>query len=82
MKKLFFISAIVFLASCTDPSGAKRVLEDAGYKDVTTGGYGWFNGDKNDSYKTNFKATSPSGKKVTGCVTRGMFFKGYTIRLN
>ena len=42
--------------SCTDESGAKKVLERIGYKPIKVGGYGLFSGSKDDVFITKFKA--------------------------
>ena len=65
----------------TDPEGATRVLEASGYKDINITGYKWFNG-SDEFYNTAFVATAPNGAKITGCVTKGFWFKGSTIRLD
>lgn len=65
--------------SCTNEPGARKVLEQNGYTDVRLTGYkAWCCGDE-DWYSTGFKATNPSGNKVTGCVCQGVT-KGATIR--
>jgi hypothetical protein len=78
-----FVSAIVVIhVPHTDPEGAKRVLIESGYSNVSIGGYGWFSGEAGDAYRTNFTATSPNGMSVSGCVTHGMLSQSSTIRLN
>lgn len=74
---LFFSSPIFG----TDPQGATKVLEANNYKDIKITGYKWFNGTK-DFYNTGFEATAPNGSKVSGNVSKGLFFKGSTIRLD
>ena len=74
------VSCFTF-SSCTDESGARKTLERSGYKPIEVGGYGWFAGSKDDVFVTKFKAVSPNGETVTGCVTKG-WFKGNTIRVD
>ena len=74
------VSCFTF-SSCTDERGAKKVLERSGYKPIDVGGYGWFKGSEEDVFVTKFKAVSPNGEIVTGCVTKG-WFKGNTIRVD
>ena len=74
--------ALMALSSCTDKESTEKALLHAGYKPVKIGGYGWFQGSKEDFYKTNFTAVSQNGDTITGCVTKGIFFKGNTIRIN
>lgn len=82
MRKIFISTAIIItMASCTDPNGATKCLEGSGYTEITTNGYDFFNGSKDDFYKTKFRAKAINGEVVTGCVTKGIF-KGSTIRLN
>ena len=64
-----------------DADGATRVLQASGYKDVKITGYKWFNGTQ-DYFNTGFIATAPDGTKVSGNVSRGIFFKGSTVRLD
>jgi hypothetical protein len=64
-----------------DADGATRVLQASGYKDVKITGYKWFNGNR-DYYNTGFEATAPNGTKASGNVSKGIFFKGSTIRLD
>ena len=71
---------LVSLGACTDPEGAKRVLENQGYTNVEITGWKPFSGDKNDFYETGFRAKSPNGMTVEGTVTKGLLFKGSTIR--
>ena len=84
MKKILLslIIALSFLISaCTDEEGAIKVLRQNNYKPLSIDGYGWFNGGKEDLYRTKFTAIAPNGDTVKGCVTKGIF-KGSTIRLN
>lgn len=64
-----------------DADGATRVLQASGYKDIKITGYKWFNGTQ-DYFNTGFIATAPDGTKVSGNVSRGIFFKGSTVRLD
>lgn len=66
--------------ACTDRDGAKRVLRQAGYTDVTVGGYRWW-GAGGGWYVTTFSATSPSGERVSGVVTSALV-GSKTIRLD
>jgi hypothetical protein len=84
MKKILLIIAVtssLLLSSCTDEASARKALERSGYKSISVGGYGFFQGSHGDVYVTEFTATAPNGEVVTGVVTKG-WFKGNTIRLN
>jgi len=92
MRKIFYtvfgltiiLSIILTFAIVdkTDVKGASSVLIHSGYTPISVGGYDFWNGGKNDFYKTKFTAKAPNGDIVTGCVTKGLFGKGSTIRLN
>ena len=71
---------VVGSAGCEDEEGAAKALEKAGYTNIETTGYTFFGCDKNDFYRTTFKAVGPTGIEVEGVVCSG-FFKGNTIRL-
>ena len=82
MKKIFAIALIALsLSGCTRPGLAERVLTEQGYTNIEAGGYGFFSCSEDDAFKTNFKATAPSGKRVEGTVCSG-WFKGATIRFD
>ena len=64
-----------------DPEGATKVLKSNGFTDIKITGYKWFNGTP-DFYNTGFEASGPNGLKMSGNVSRGIFFKGSTIRFD
>lgn len=70
----------LLLASCTNPKGARKTLDGAGFSNVQITGYKWFACSKDDFYHTGFKAVGPTGKTVEGCVCEGLFIKNSTIR--
>ena len=83
---LCLIGVVIWLVAIlcgggTDPEGATRVLKASGYSNIEMTGYRWFAGSKEDSFNTGFSATTPTGERVTGCVTSGPF-KGHTIRID
>lgn len=80
MKKLSLTIAIL-LTACTNSSNAKRTLEDAGYTEVRTTGYGGPMACGEDDWSTtSFEALNPAGNKnVKGVVCCGLI-KGCTIR--
>ena len=76
---IIFVFIISFaLNSCTDEDGARRILQQNGYKDITITGSRWDMRGRDDVYVTGFEATSPSGTRISGAVCRGLF-KGSTI---
>lgn len=89
MRKVAFIAGWVigllfagcFLSGCTDPTGATKALQQAGYKNIQITGYRPFKCD-DDAFKTGFLATGPTGYMSTGTVCGGYLFKGKTIRLD
>ncbi len=90
-KSIPVIFTIIFLvcvlAHCAinppvDRAGTMSFLVQQGYTDIKITGYRWFSGSKSDYYCTGFEATATNGNRVTGTVTRGLFFKGKTIRFD
>lgn len=73
------VIAVVAMAGCAvDHEEAVRVLEGAGYSDITTDGrdiWGCSVGFKT----TSFTATGPSGRPVRGSLCRGLT-TGYIIQ--
>jgi hypothetical protein len=82
MRALLVLAAVALASGCTDKDGAKKALEQAGYKQVEIGGYAPFACSDSDTYATKFKAVGPTGIRVSGTVCAGMFFKGKTVRLD
>lgn len=82
LAALVVFAAVAAIRGCTDPEGATRTLSAQGYKDISITGYRPFGGSDNDWYITGFEATAPNGQHVTGCVTRGVWMKGNTVRLD
>lgn len=89
-KILLYSAIIVFVVLSlvlapffgTGVEGAKKTLKSSGYIPIEVGGYSYFSGSKSDFFRTKFKAISISKDTVTGVVTKGLFFKGSTIRLD
>lgn len=82
MNKIMMIGvgvALLTLGACSDAKTAKKVLNDAGFTEVQTNGYGWFGCGKDDTFATEFVAKNQNGKTVKGVVCSG-WFKGGTIR--
>lgn len=83
MKRLASILALsILLSGCgflgidTDPKGATKALEQAGYSDITITGYHWSGCSKDNHYHTGFKAKGPTGVPADGVVCKnfGIFF--------
>ena len=81
MKKIFIVSLVICIVGCTNGDGAVRALEGAGYTNIKITGYRITGCHDDDTFRTGFKATGPSGKPVTGVVCSGIL-KGSTIRLD
>lgn len=82
MKKLFTALLLCFaLGACTAPDRSLQVLEGAGYTHIELTGYSLFACSEDDTFSTGFKATGPTGKRVTGTVCAGLL-KGATIRMD
>lgn len=80
MRLLIFLSALL-LSACTDEESATKVLSEQGYTDVVTSGYSFLGCGRDDVYRTEFSAVSPTGKRVNGVVCGG-WFKGSTVRFH
>lgn len=80
MKAFLLIVLLLIFSKCTNPSGAIKVLSDQGYINIRITGYKWFACAEGDTFATGFKAISPAGKPVSGCVCQGLLFKNSTIR--
>ena len=65
------ISLSIAFMPHTDVESAKKTLIHNGYKPIEVGGYDFWNGSKDDFYKTKFTAIAPNGDVVSGCVTKG-----------
>lgn len=81
MKKILIVSLVIGLVGCTNGDGAVRALEGAGYTNIKITGYRITGCHDDDTFRTGFRATGPSGKLVTGVVCSGIL-KGSTIRLD
>ncbi len=88
MKTLCTIIIIVQITlslavqGCTNPEGAREVLEGAGYTNVKITGWHPFScSSEDDMFATGFEAVGPTGKPVQGTVCEGLIFKDSTIRL-
>jgi hypothetical protein len=78
---LVLLISLPLLAGCTDGSGARRVLEAQGFREIEITGYRFWGCGEQDTYKTGFSALAVSGDKVTGIVCGG-WLKGSTVRFD
>lgn len=74
--------ALCMLSACTSHTDARRALEGAGYTNIELGGYAFFACSRDDTLATSFKATGPTGVRVSGAVCSNLLIKGATIRLD
>ncbi len=79
MNKILIALLAVTLAGCSSSKDANKALNAAGYKNIETHGYSVFGCSEDDTFKTKFTATGPTGVPVEGVVCSG-WFKGSTIR--
>ena len=70
------------LIGCTDKSATIKTLKNMGFKDIKTHGHSWFSCSKDDGTCTKFSATNQNGRKVSGAVGCGYFFKNCTVRFS
>lgn len=83
MKKINLILGLIVLCTlfaCSDKEGATKALQRGGYKPIKVGGRPWFT-DYEDHYQTRFVAVALNGDTVSGIVTKGMWSKASTIRV-
>lgn len=73
------IGVCLMVTACVDESGAKRALEDQGFKDIRITGYELFACSKDQFNHTGFTATGATGKPVRGVVCSG-WFTGNSVR--
>lgn len=78
MNKLFLIG-VLLLTGCTNESKTVQTLQSAGFTDIQTTGYAFFECGDDDDFHTGFHAKNPTGQYVTGTVCCGLL-KGCTIR--
>jgi hypothetical protein len=81
MTKLALLLGIFLLASCSDGEGTTKLLEDQGYTNIVIKGYDHFSCHEDDTFATEFEATSPSGHIIHGTVCRDVC-KGSYIRFH
>lgn len=82
MNKLMIAAVVALtLTGCTKPGATERILTEQGYTNIDAGGYGWLSCGQDDAFRTNFTATAPNGKRVSGTVCSG-WFKGHTVRFD
>lgn len=85
MFKYKLISGLLLccvLSGCTDDSATRKALKNMGFKDIETHGHAWFSCSKDDGTCTKFSATNQNGRKVSGAVGCGYFFKNCTVRFS
>lgn len=70
---------LVAPSACTANKRSVRTLAAAGYTGITITGWRPFMS-KGDWFSTGFKARGIDGRTVTGSVTGGLLFGGFTIR--
>jgi len=82
MKKTLLIGAIalLLLTGCTNRDDADRALQAQGFTNIQETGYDFMACSENDFYHTGFTATNSNGKRVSGTVCSGIFFKSATVR--
>jgi hypothetical protein len=79
-KRAFAIIALAVLGGCSDAPTTERALRQAGYRNIEITGWSPFGCGRDDTFSTGFKATAPSGERISGVVCSA-YFKGATIRI-
>lgn len=80
MIRIFFLTVVALLCSCSNSTDANKALTSMGFSDIRTTGYKWFACSEGDWYHTGFVAINPQGVEVSGVVCSGLFFKNSTVR--
>lgn len=81
MRILPFLAALA-LAACTQPDHAAEALRARGYTDIEITGYRGFSCvNRDENFRTGFRAKAPSGERVSGVVCSG-WVSGAAIRLD
>ncbi len=70
---------LLLLCACSSPDESRRTLDNAGYTDIETTGWEPFACGEKDTFSTGFRATNPSGQRVSGVVCCGVI-KRCTVR--
>lgn len=68
---ILLLCTTLIMNACTNESDARRVLEEQGYTEIHFTGYDMFGCSEDDTYRTGFTATSPTGHRVSGVVCGG-----------
>lgn len=69
MKNLLLaVATCALLTACDDPQSARLALSNAGFTDITVGGYAAFYCGKDDAFSTKFRAKNPQGRFVEGAI--------------
>jgi len=82
MKTIFMLLVTLLLFGCARGNDALRVLNEAGYTDISLTGYNALACSEDDYYHVGFTATNPQGEHVKGTVCSGFLFKNPSISSN
>lgn len=81
-RLLTAIAALFLLTGCvTSADDVRKYAEIEGWESYEVTGYRFFACSKDDWYHTGFTAVK-NGKRISGVICRGLFFKGATLRLD
>ena len=78
MKKLALVALL--LSACSDSDVARSALLGQGFTDIEITGWAPLGCSDSDGTCTGFVALGPTGRRVSGVVGCGYFFKGCTVR--
>ena len=86
LDKSHIVLFAILLSGCMgideSNSSAVQAVEDSGYTNVKITDPAIILGcDENDVYRKRWAGTNIAGKQVHGQVCAGMFFKGWTVRM-
>lgn len=75
------LACIVLMSSCSDETGATKVLTKQGYTNIRTDGHAYFACPKDYGVTTRFYATAPNGQNVKGAVCKGFWLKNSIVSI-
>jgi hypothetical protein len=82
MKTIVILLTTLLLFGCTSGEDGLKMLDEAGYTDISLTGYNALACTEDDYYHIGFTATNPQGKRVKGTVCSGFAFKNASININ
>ncbi len=74
MKKMILIAAILATGCQVSQSDADKTFRAYGFTNVQLTGYSFFGCEEDNTFRSNFTATGPTGQPVSGAICCGWVF--------